>query len=190
MHNAQEPHAARHATAHDTPHDCGPCPVRDAVSRREFISMATLSAIALTLGACGGGELGGATAVTDPPAIPPTIPSTNPTTPGTPTVGANQIGVTVASYPALATVGGVAKVNNSPAIALARTATGFVAYSLRCTHEGTTVSVVSGTSLRCPNHGALFASTGTWSGGFRTSSLAARTVKVSTDKSFVVVNLT
>jgi cytochrome b6-f complex iron-sulfur subunit len=167
----------------DTP-GCGPCPIRDAVSRREFVSIATMSAIAVTLSACGGGELGGAAQITQPT---PTTPT--PTTPGTPTVGANQIGVSIASYAALANVGGVAKVNNSPAIALARTATGFVAFSLRCPHEGTTVAVQSGTSLRCPNHGALFASSGTWNGGFRTSNLSQRTVKVSTDKTFVVVNL-
>lgn len=164
-------------------HDCGPCPVRDAVSRRDFVSMATLSAVALALTACGGGELGGVTEPVDTPV-------TTPTTPGTPTVGTNQIGVNVSAYAALANVGGVAKVNNSPPIALARTSSGFVAFSLRCTHDGTTVSVQSGTSLRCPNHGALFSSSGTWSGGFRTSSLARRTVQASADNTFVVVNLT
>lgn len=185
MREMTEPHdhAAAGDHAHAEVHDCGPCPVRDAVSRRDFVSMATLSAIAMTLTACGGGELGGVTE-------PVTTPVTTPTTPGTPTVGSNQIGVNVSAYAALANVGGVAKVNSSPPIALARTASGFVAYSLRCTHEGTTVSIQSGTSLRCPNHGALFSSTGAWSGGFRTSSLASRTVQVSADKTFVVVNLT
>lgn len=38
-----------------------------------------------------------------------------------PTVGANQFGVTIANYSALATVGGVAVVRTSPPIALART---------------------------------------------------------------------
>ena len=108
---------------------------------------------------------------------------------GTPTVGANQFGVTVANYPALAAVGGIAVVRTSPAIALARTATGFVAFSLRCPHEGTTVNVLSNSTLRCPNHGATFASSGSWSGGYRTGSLSARGVTSSADKTFVVVNL-
>ncbi len=184
--------------------DCGTCPlVRPdpaaihlaEVSRRDFVSVAMLSAIAVTLSACGGGDLSAADRLlapggSDSTAATPTTPSTTPTTTGNPTVGANQIGVTIASYAALANVGGIARISNSPPIALARTATGFVAYSLRCPHEGTTVSVISGSSLRCSNHGALFASTGGWSGGYRTSSLSGRGVTSNADKTFVVVNLT
>ncbi len=189
---------------HSAPHepDCGTCPLVKPdpaashlaeVSRRDFVSVALLSAIAATLSACGGGDLSAADKLLAPgnpdTTSTPTTPTT-PTTTGNPTVGANQIGVTIASYAALANVGGIARVNNSPPIALARTATGFVAYSLRCPHEGTTVSVISGSSLRCPNHGALFASSGGWSGGYRTSSLSARGVTSNADKTFVVVSLT
>jgi Rieske Fe-S protein len=170
--------------------DCTACPLQQsAVSRRDFLSAAMLTTIAATLTACGGGELGGGDEITAPAT--PSTPSTptTPAVPGNPTVGANQIGVTIASFPALAVVGGVAKVSSNPAVALARTSTGFVAYSLRCPHAGTTVTIGTNNALRCPNHGATFSSTGVWTGGQRSSNLVARTVTANTAKTFVVVNL-
>ena len=98
--------------------------------------------------------------------------------------------MTISAYPALANVGGVAKVNASPAVGLARTATGFVAYSLRCPHQGTTVNIVGTASWRCPNHDALFNGTGAWTGGQSTTNLVPRTVTPNSDNTFVVVNLT
>lgn len=182
--------------------DCGTCPLAESgadslldrdLSRRSFVSAAMLTAIAAALAACGGGQLSAADKLLAPSSTPTSTPTpTPPATPvatGTPTVGANQFGVTVANYPALAAVGGIAVVRTSPAIALTRTATGFVAFSLRCPHEGTTVNVLSNSTLRCPNHGATFASSGSWSGGYRTGSLSARGVTSSADKTFVVVNL-
>lgn len=185
-----------------TADDCGGCPLSSGapvpspeLSRRDFVSVTMLAAIAATLTACGNGELTAAEKLlaagnATTPATPTATPSPTPTATGTPTVGANQFGVMIANYAALASVGGVAVVHSSPAIALARTSVGFVAYSLRCPHEGTTVSVLSNNTLRCPNHGALFAATGSWSGGYRTSNLSQRTVTASADLSFVVVNLT
>ena len=184
----------------DAHQDCGMCPLArsgaDAsldreLSRRRFVSTAMLTTIAAALAACGGGELSAADKLLAPSSTPtPTpTPSPAPVATGTPTVGANQFGVTVANFPALAAVGGIAVVRTSPAIALARTAAGFVAFSLRCPHQGTTVSVLSNFTLRCPNHGATFASSGTWSGGYRTGSLSARGVASSADKTFVVINL-
>lgn len=42
-------------------------------------------------------------------------------------------------------------------VVVARTAEdAVVAFSARCTHQGTTVEVVSGLDLRCPNHGSGF----------------------------------
>ncbi len=199
-------------------HDCNGCPLIAAtpapaesadVTRRHFVSVATLSAIALTLSACGGGELSAEerltalgpptpptpSPTTPPPTTPPPPtpppPTTPPTTPpANPPVGLNQIGVTVASFPALLAVGGVAKVNSSPPVALARTATGFVAYSLRCPHAGTTVNL-TGSAWVCPNHKAQFSGTGTWTGGeTQTTNLVARMVTPNATNTFVVVNLT
>jgi Rieske Fe-S protein len=98
------------------------------------------------------------------------------------TVVASGLAVTIASYPALANVGGVAGsvgTVNGGQVAVARiSATAFAAYSMRCPHAGTTINVVNGTSFRCPNHGALFTSTGALASNspFRTSNLNALTV--------------
>jgi Rieske Fe-S protein len=145
---------------------CGGCVARSAaVSRRDFVSMATMSAVAATLTACGGG--GGESGA----------PVTGPISPG---VG--QVVVTVTDFPALATVGGVARVRTSPPVAMARTAAGpdgLVAYSLSCTHQGTTVQIQANNTLRCPNHGAEFNSAGVWTGGTqRTTSLVRLPVVV------------
>ncbi|MEP6591488.1 MAG: Rieske 2Fe-2S domain-containing protein [Gemmatimonadota bacterium] len=84
--------------------------------------------------------------------------------------------VTLASYPELATVGGIAVVNNGSQgghpIAVARTGdVTFVALSLVCPHRGVTVSVVAN-GFYCTGHGARFASNGNWTGGQQTSGLA------------------
>ncbi|MFO0096253.1 MAG: Rieske 2Fe-2S domain-containing protein, partial [Gemmatimonadaceae bacterium] len=65
-----------------------------------------------------------------------------------------------------ANVGGVAgsvgNLSGGP-VAFARTGqTSVDANSIRCTHAGTTINVVNGTSFRCPNHGAQFNSQGVW----------------------------
>jgi len=130
---------------------CAGCTVREqAVSRRDFVSMATLSAVTVALTACGGGGEG----------------STGPVSPGVGTIA-----IALSNHPELATVGNVAKVRNSPAVAIARTSTGLVAFSLSCTHQGTVVEIRNGNTLRCPNHFATFTSDGVWTGGQRTTSL-------------------
>ncbi len=82
------------------------------------------------------------------------------------TVTAAGLQVTLAAWPALANVGGVAgsvgNVNGGPVAVTRVSATSFAAFSMRCPHAGTTINVVSGTSFRCPNHGALFNNTGVW----------------------------
>jgi nitrite reductase/ring-hydroxylating ferredoxin subunit len=145
---------------------CGTCAIsRPALSRRDFVSHATLAAIAAALAGCGGGELGADGALG--PGAPPS---------GPPVISAPLI-ITLANFPTLATIGGAAKVSSQPPIALARTATGLVGYSLECTHAGTTVELRSNFTLKCPNHGAEFAFDGQWTGGEqRTSSLFAVTV--------------
>ena len=142
---------------------CGGCAVASAaLSRRDFVSQATLAAVAVALSGCGGGSGGGPTSppfVPKPPALP------------TPLI------ITLANFPALATVGGVARVSSQPPIALARTSTGLVGFSLECTHAGTTVDIRSNFTLKCPNHGAEFSFDGSWTGGEQqTSSLFRVTV--------------
>ena len=157
-------------------HPCHTCAItRAGVSRREFVSQATLAAVAAVLAGCGGGSGGDGSLGPVQPQKPPVIP--------TPLI------ITLANFPALATVGGAAKVSSQPPIALARTATGLKGYSLECTHAGTTVELRSDFTLKCPNHGAEFAFDGTWTGGQQqTSSLFA--VIVTPDASGATVAIT
>lgn len=154
---------------------CAGCAIATAaVSRREFVSQATLAAVAVVLTGCGGSG-GGDGAV-------------GPITTPKPPVIVTPLVITLANFPALATVGGVAKVSSQPPIALARTRSGFVGYSLECTHAGTTVDVRSDFTLKCPNHGAEFAFDGAWTGGQQqTSSLVAVTVTPDTSGATVAI---
>ncbi|HEY5491488.1 MAG TPA: Rieske (2Fe-2S) protein, partial [Gemmatimonadaceae bacterium] len=89
--------------------------------------------------------------------------------------------VTLASFAALASTGGIARVDGGSRtpVALVRTgAASFLAFSLRCPHAGYTVSVQGG-AFYCPAHGARFSSTGVNNGGQRTSNLVS--LKVSYD---------
>ena len=122
----------------------------NTVTRRDFVSMATMSAVALALSACGGSAEGSA---------------------GPVSTGTGTFTIKPADYPALATVGGTVKVRNSPPVAVSKTASGLVAFSLSCTHQGTTTVIDSDFTIFCPNHGAMFTSAGVWTGGQRTSSL-------------------
>jgi cytochrome b6-f complex iron-sulfur subunit len=120
------------------------------IERREFLSRTALAALAVALVACGGGSSG-------------------PTSP----MSVGSITLALASYPALATVGGVAYANaGSTPIAVVRTdASTFAAFSRICPHQGGTVSADGGQFI-CPVHGARFNLTrGAWTGGQRTSSL-------------------
>ena len=141
---------------------CADCVVGTAaVSRRDFVSQATLAAVALALSGCGGGgDATGPGSVPQPPVV----------------VNAPLV-ITLANFPALARVGGAVRVSTQPPIALARTASGIVAYSLSCTHQGTEVQINATTfTLRCPNHGAEFAFDGTYTGGTQqTTSLVRMT---------------
>lgn len=124
---------------------CASC----AVSRRTFLSAATLAAVAAALEAC-----------------------SDVTGPGGGSVGGGPFTVKLSDFPVLANVGGVARVNTSGSpTALVRTgSTTFVAVSMICTHQGSTVNISNGAYV-CPNHGARYSATGTWTGGQVTSSL-------------------
>ncbi len=141
---------------------CSGCAVnsaRETVSRRDFVSMATLTAVAATLAACGGGA--GEDDVTGP--VPP---------------GIGEVTVRLADFPALVAMGGIAKVRNSPPVAMTRTTTGLIAFSMSCTHQGTTVIINTDGSIFCPNHGAEYSKEGVWTGGYRTRSLVRLPVVV------------
>lgn len=88
--------------------------------------------------------------------------------------GASPLVVSLSSYPVLASVGAAARVSTNPPIALARTATGIIAYTLQCPHAGSTVNINSNFTLRCPNHGAEFAFDGVWTGGTQATISLAR----------------
>lgn len=124
-------------------------------SRREFIGQATLAAMAALLAACGDGQIGG-----EGPTAPPVL----------------DTGLTVrlADYPALQTVGGIARIASAASNPIAVTRTGpnsFVALSMICPHAGYKPISITSTGFRCPNHDALFAADGNWIGGQRTRDL-------------------
>jgi len=80
--------------------------------------------------------------------------------------------VTLADYPVLASPGGIARISGvSPPLALVNEGNdNFSAFSLVCPHAGGTVQS-TGSSFVCPVHGARFDANGNWTGGQRTSNL-------------------
>ena len=118
-------------------------------SRRDFLEQGAIAAIGALLAACGGRIDFG---VTDP-------------------TGTGTATIRLADYPALATVGGIAIISGSPMAAVRIDATTYAVFSLICPHAGTTVRQ-NGNGFRCPNHGAMWNTSGTWIGGQRTSGLA------------------
>lgn len=121
----------------------------EGINRRTFLSATTLAAVAVLLDAC--------------------TSALGPYTGG----GGGPLTVTVANFAALANVGGIARVDggNGAPTALVRTgASSFVALSMVCPHQGSTIGI-NGSGFLCPNHGARFAGTGAWQGGQPTSNL-------------------
>lgn len=116
------------------------------LSRRAFVASSTAMAVTALLAGCSSSD--------------PTVPSNV------------NVSVTIADYSALAAVGGMARLNGtSTPIAVVRTATStFRAFSLICPHESGSVGI-SGSGFQCSKHGATFNSSGTWTGGERTTNL-------------------
>lgn len=134
----------------------GSCGAR-AVTRRTFLAESTLAAVAAVLAsACGDGVFGGA-------------------------FGPGQVvalNIDVNNFPALAAVGGIARVDGNSGTPVAVYHSGvdtYEAFSMTCPHAGTTVNI-QGSGFRCPNHGATFAANGAWTGGQKTSNLFPLTV--------------
>ena len=138
--------------------ECSSC------SRREFVATGALATVGALLAACGGGDSG-------------------PTSPGT-----VNLTITPANFPALAAVGGIAQVSTSGSpVAVVRTgATTYRAFSMVCTHQGTTINITS-TGFRCPNHGATFNANGAWTGGQQTSGLFELTVTSNTSAGTITI---
>jgi Rieske Fe-S protein len=146
---------------------CAHCAERVSTSRREFIATSAASAVAaLLVSACGGAS--GTTGVDTGPV---------------------SLSVQVSSYPALANVGGIARVDNggTPVAAVRTGASAFAAFSLICPHFGCTVGI-NGSSFLCPCHGAQFASSGTWIGGQRTSNLTSLATSYNATTGVLTIN--
>lgn len=134
--------------------DASRCPL---LSRRSFVERAIAASVVLGLGACGDGIIGGLTG-----------PSTAPPIPG------GSLVIALADFPALADVGGTARVDGglSTPIAVSRVATdSFLAFSMICPHAGYRPISILADGFYCPNHGAQFEADGDWRGGQRTRDL-------------------
>ena len=150
----------------------------DTLPRREFLSQATLTAVAAVLAACSGGGGG----VTGPAAAPNPEP-----TPGT---SGSSLTVTLGSFAALANVGGIAAVGNlgTKPIAVVRTgAASYTALSRICTHAGCDVNV-AGNGFSCPCHGSKFDSQGQATEGPAQAALQRFSVAVSSDGTKITVS--
>ncbi len=139
----------------------GSGPIEPALSRREFVSRSMLAAVAASLAtACGG-------------AIDPSGPSAP--GPGAGAFPSAGLSIRIADFPALATVGAIARVDGGAGLPVAVTrldAGSFAAFSMVCPHAGSTINI-SGSGFVCPNHGARFSAAGAWTGGQSTSNLVA-----------------
>lgn len=110
----------------------------------------------LTAGACGDGVIGG-------PMGPRMAPLLNP-----------PLLVTLANFPALATLGGIARVDagtDRPVAVTRMGAADYRAFSMVCPHASYRPISIVAAGFICPNHGARFAPDGDWTGGQATNSL-------------------
>ena len=130
-------------------------------SRRQFIAQSTLAAVAAVLtAACGDGVIGGVGPDGVAPAPPPTIDT--------------ALTIRIADYPALQSVGGIARISSPASNPLAVSRIGpstFAALSLICPHAGYKPLDITSGGFHGPNHGARFAADGNWTGGQRTRDL-------------------
>ena len=147
---------------------CGACRSSDAeghvdVERREFLARSAMLMLGSFLAAsCGDGQIGG---VVGPILLPGG---------GGGGGGGGSLVIALANFPALAAVGGIARVdNNTPTpVAVARTGPAtFVAVSMICPHAAFRPIQITAPGFKCPNHGAEFAPSGDWVGGQPTSDL-------------------
>lgn len=133
---------------------CARCP--DG-TRRDFLWQSLVALVGTSLAAaCGDGEIGG------------------PLGPIDAQLPGDGLAVSIADFPALADVGGIARVDGNSAIPIAVTRIGptsFLAHSMICPHASYRPIAITGFGFQCPNHGAQFAPDGAWIGGQRTRAL-------------------
>ncbi|MCU0622595.1 MAG: Rieske (2Fe-2S) protein [Gemmatimonadaceae bacterium] len=164
MSNIREPSPA---VSPLNPAACAAC----EITRRGFVSMATLAALGVAVGACSSGDGGGGPTGTLPPGggtpNPPALPS------GV-TLSGNTFTLDLTASNDLATVGllvlgGAAR----PALVVRSATNTFVAYDARCPHQqATNLWSLAGGQLTCNNHGSRFAAAdGTLAVGPATSGL-------------------
>ncbi len=160
----------------DHPCSTESCPLRltasSTLGRRSFLVQSLIAtAGSMLAAACGTGtwETGPKPSITD--------------------LGDGGYTIAIADYPALAQVGGIAKVAvaGGSAVAVVRRAESqYDAFWMSCPHQGTTIAIQRD-GFTCPNHGARFDESGTWVGGQATGNLSlvpftydpvARTIKL------------
>lgn len=148
------------------PAACAAC----EISRRGFVSMTTLAALGVALGACSSDGGGGPTA-TPPPGGGGNNP---PSQPAGVTLSGNTFTLDLTAANDLASVGVLVLTGATrPALVVRPAANTFVAYDARCPHQQATNlwSLATG-QLTCNNHGSRFsASDGTLAVGPATTGL-------------------
>jgi Rieske Fe-S protein len=143
---------------------------KSGVDRRAFLSVATLAAVAAVLDGC-----------------------TSSTGPGGLFGGAygGPITVRLASYGALASVGGVARVdggNGAPTALYRSGSSSFVALAMICTHQGYYPIEITSSGFYCPVHGSSYNRTGGPTGGFAQSNLQTFGTSYSASAGTVVIS--
>lgn len=128
-------------------------PCEDCLSRRDFLATAAGAAGLIVLSGCGDGTIGAP------------FPS--------------LIVIAVADFPGLANVGQLVKVGEVHAAKRTGAAT-FDAFSMRCTHQGCVIDIVSGQSFDCPCHRSRFANDGSVINGPNTGESIGPLVKLTT----------
>lgn len=140
-------------TARSDSHAPGAACAACGVSRRTFLSAATLATLAAVAAV-----LDGCSSLTGPSGF---------------GAGGGPITARLSNYPALSAVGGVARVDGgsgSPTALVRTGSSSFTALSMICTHQGFTIDI-AGSGFICPNHGAQYSKTGAWIGGQPASQL-------------------
>lgn len=123
------------------------------INRRDFLQNSSLAAVSAFLASACGGRIDFGSGLNGPSAA------------------LDGFSIRLRDYPTLSQVGSIAVVTAPLPLAVVRESpSSYAVFSLVCPHGGTTVGL-SGEGFKCPNHGATWDNTGTWTGGQPTSGL-------------------